>query len=1294
MRLAELLEQEAQAAALTADALSPGEAVTSADYVDAFWGPAGARMAAAQALMGSLGDEVAYGRSSSFGGADDSDGVYADRVERDERVHIAMQLMVQHEVPFAIEPGASGGRITHVDLEADALAFYNLLDHRLAFSLRTPPYDLGGLRGTGSFLPSASPEVEHRAEMSSAVFFAYGTNPIALTDSPLRHFYGIEPSHVSGALAMMRNLLDTRDVEYRAHMQVTGPPESLYAIQPMTDLPRDPRPLAAAMQNVGAVGDDVFADALAVLPGHGAESNHIYSYDPDMAPELGGALALHVLRVHLARLDSAGALDAWLPTSSDALSDAFALATSYVGDTWVEYKRHQDYACVGSALDVLCPGHPACDPMSAAGFLCPVVGSRDAPALAGVAHVDVYFDPSRTELLRDADGDGTEEGSVVYVRSRGDAACLLNGHRADGSDEGCGSVTRTALVEARLSDWEERPTAISRIGYEQRRFLLANPDAFAAPSVTSNRDANAYLLYRTGLATDPEESVRYIFLDVVQPRRRASVHALGGRFMEMFAEASATDPTNPGRPLISALGVAYDFVPPLEHELISDGDGLEDSYQTYLTNASSAAAAASQQLRAARTFEQAERLDDRADAALLAEAEVSEEETVSQSCGSAGGCDLTRRPAITLGNIFIDGEALVTLPVADASEIPGFDELTPDGQIRLLLDEGDGVADTATTCAEHLAGFNRNFTLSGRDKHNWNEYTEAYLSAGLGCARFALLTAAYFSELHEVPEVVLTELAAGGSGEFSESNGAVRDALIGMHARILELRESLRAFESTYTGALAAVHTGALQIDMSIPSGEEAFLCHLSNALAIAGAALAVAASVVVSVVSFGAGAAVVAAVVLAIAAGVASSASAGVNWAASECEGDTRPAQAVARTTFANAVVAIDNLRGVLDRIKLAVGNIAIGDAQVDRLQRASEIAALRRAIRAEVAMSNSVSDLPEWHVLQSYRVARARQSLFRAQQYAFVARRSVEYRFGLDMASMTRGEPFVDAPTLWANDLFELDTATTAVDGDGTIHHQNTSAEAIEDWVGNLSDFVRGYPFVRRFRDATDTQIVRVENLGLDSRTTPESAPLYERMMFKCRDVDSLIPAGEPFPTDSTTPWPSGPPCADLGGVEYAEIPFVIPAQLSGYLARRLADGSYNYRHEQVAFNVVGSPVIDCRSAIRPWECYGDGNLQYSLRQDGLVFVENYEYEVHSFLAEPGVILEGRALAAERALTNPLSAADQTLVSPFERRELWGRPLSGRYTIRILGRPEVLWENIESLQMLLRYRYWTRQE
>ena len=76
-----------------------------------------------------------------------------------------------------------------------------------------------------------------------------------------------------------------------------------------------------------------------------------------------------------------------------------------------------------------------------------------------------------------------------------------------------------------------------------------------------------------------------------------------------------------------------------------------------------------------------------------------------------------------------------------------------------------------------------------------------------------------------------------------------------------------------------------------------------------------------------------------------------------------------------------------------------------------------------------------------------------------------------------------------------------------------------------------------------------------------------------------------------------------------------------------------------------------------------------------------------------EPGVIRRGRALVAERVITNPLSGTDRALLTPFLRQELRGRPLRGGYTLTIHGRPEIDWGRLEGIQLLLHYHYWTRQ-
>jgi len=168
---------------------------------------------------------------------------------------------------------------------------------------------------------------------------------------------------------------------------------------------------------------------------------------------------------------------------------------------------------------------------------------------------------------------------------------------------------------------------------------------------------------------------------------------------------------------------------------------------------------------------------------------------------------------------------------------------------------------------------------------------------------------------------------------------------------------------------------------------------------------------------------------------------------------------------------------------------------------------------------------------------------------------------------------------------------------------------------------------------------------------------------------------------------------PCAVLGGVEHAELSFEWRTRPDGYLARRIATGSFNYRHRALGVNLDGTAVLDCERAASPAECYADANVPYVLRQSGAVTLESFEGELHSYAMEPGVIRGGRALAAERVITNPVSGADLALMEPYLKQEFRGRPLAGQYTLIIPGRPEIQWQNLRTIQLLIDYGYWTRQ-
>jgi hypothetical protein len=134
----------------------------------------------------------------------------------------------------------------------------------------------------------------------------------------------------------------------------------------------------------------------------------------------------------------------------------------------------------------------------------------------------------------------------------------------------------------------------------------------------------------------------------------------------------------------------------------------------------------------------------------------------------------------------------------------------------------------------------------------------------------------------------------------------------------------------------------------------------------------------------------------------------------------------------------------------------------------------------------------------------------------------------------------------------------------------------------------------------------------------------------------------------------------------------------------------GNYNYRIEDLALNVVGSGLRNC-SASGNLSCYATAYVPFSLSHLGPFSVRNHTGADSPVNIFDGKIEWAKALAAERYLTNPLSATDDSLLKQYLRQEFRGRPLDGNYVIRIWDDAEFDFEKVQDVQLLLRYRYWT---
>ena len=146
---------------------------------------------------------------------------------------------------------------------------------------------------------------------------------------------------------------------------------------------------------------------------------------------------------------------------------------------------------------------------------------------------------------------------------------------------------------------------------------------------------------------------------------------------------------------------------------------------------------------------------------------------------------------------------------------------------------------------------------------------------------------------------------------------------------------------------------------------------------------------------------------------------------------------------------------------------------------------------------------------------------------------------------------------------------------------------------------------------------------------------------------------------------------------------------------LTGKLAADNFNFRHITVGLNLVGTGVYDCSN--NPTQsCYSKAYVDYTLNHDAFqvgVLGWTGEKDKQTFNFGSAAINRGKALAAERYITLPIGSADMALLSQagVEKTEYRGRPLDGTYRFRIWDSPQLQWNRLEDVQLVLKYRYWS---
>jgi hypothetical protein len=142
----------------------------------------------------------------------------------------------------------------------------------------------------------------------------------------------------------------------------------------------------------------------------------------------------------------------------------------------------------------------------------------------------------------------------------------------------------------------------------------------------------------------------------------------------------------------------------------------------------------------------------------------------------------------------------------------------------------------------------------------------------------------------------------------------------------------------------------------------------------------------------------------------------------------------------------------------------------------------------------------------------------------------------------------------------------------------------------------------------------------------------------------------------------------------------------------SNNIAIGNFNYRHEAMSVNIVGTNVLQCEYPEDPASCYTNAFVPYTIQHDGWVEVKNYDRERMTYHMPIARVEHGKGLTAEVVITNPITGTHSQLLTDFWKDGLRGRPLQGQYLLRIWNADNLNWNAIEDIQIAWKYRYWTQ--
>jgi|GEM_PF-6481768 len=149
------------------------------------------------------------------------------------------------------------------------------------------------------------------------------------------------------------------------------------------------------------------------------------------------------------------------------------------------------------------------------------------------------------------------------------------------------------------------------------------------------------------------------------------------------------------------------------------------------------------------------------------------------------------------------------------------------------------------------------------------------------------------------------------------------------------------------------------------------------------------------------------------------------------------------------------------------------------------------RRALAKAIFM-NSASASNTMNINDAYRARyntaslRYQAAFKNARLMAFVAKRAIEQRLGLRLASMTEALPLVDAPSTWEQsictaqpvDYSDVRGGDTGATAGQTTSETNYADTYVGDYVSRLENLVQSYRLAYDFHEGTDTAVISLRD------------------------------------------------------------------------------------------------------------------------------------------------------------------------------------------------------------------------